>query len=67
MPYALDPELVPVMDALAQRNANAPRPVRGDWKMLRDTGNAGQAYLATLVPPSSGVRLPAPGPEASKR
>jgi len=56
MPYALDPELVPVMDALAQRNANAPRPVRGDWKMLRDTGNAGQAYLATLVPPSSGVR-----------
>ena len=55
MTYALDPELVTVMEALAQRSRNTPRPRRGDWQALRDIGNAGQAYLATLVPPSSGV------------
>jgi acetyl esterase/lipase len=55
MTYALDPELVTVMDALAERSRGTPRPRRGDWKALRDIGNAGQAYMATLVPPSSGV------------
>jgi acetyl esterase/lipase len=55
MPYALDPELVPVMEALAERSRDTPRPRRGDWQTLRDIGNAGQAYLATLVPPSRGV------------
>ena len=55
MPYALDPELVTVMEALAPRAGNTPRPGRGDWQTLRDIGNAGQAYMATLVPPSSGV------------
>ena len=68
MGYELDPELVPVLAALAQRAAAAGRagaagrpggaaaPPRGDWKALRLAGEAGQAYLATLVPPSSGVR-----------
>jgi acetyl esterase/lipase len=55
MTYALDPELVTVMEALAQRSRNTPRPRRGDWQALRDIGNAGQKYLATLVPSSSGV------------
>jgi acetyl esterase/lipase len=56
MGYALDPELVPVMAALAERAAGAPGPPRGDWKALREAGEAGQAYLARLVPTSSGVR-----------
>lgn len=55
MTYALDPELVAVMEALAHRSRNTPRPRRGDWQALRDIGTAGQAYMATLVPPSSGV------------
>ncbi|MFI5067393.1 MAG: alpha/beta hydrolase [Streptosporangiales bacterium] len=54
--YELDPELAPVMAALAQRAAAAPAPARGDWKALRASGELGQAYLATLVPPSTGVR-----------
>ena len=57
MTYALDPELVAVMEALAHRARNTPRPGRGDWQALRDIGNAGQAYMATLVPPSSGVHI----------
>ena len=52
MGYALDPEFVPVMAALAERAAGAPGPPRGDWKALRESGEAGQAYLARLVPPS---------------
>jgi len=55
MPYALDPELVPVMAALAAQAANAVPVRRGDWKALRETGNKGQAALAALVPPVSGV------------
>jgi acetyl esterase/lipase len=53
MAYALDPELVPVMAALAEPAATAP--ARGDWRALREQANAGLAYLATLAPPSSGV------------
>ena len=55
MTYALDPELVTVMEAQAERSRGTPRLRRGDWQALRDIGNVGQAYLATLVPPSSGV------------
>jgi acetyl esterase/lipase len=54
--YELDPELVPVMTALAEQAAAAPAPARGDWKALRQAGELGQAYLATLVPPSSGIQ-----------
>jgi len=56
MSYELDPELVPVLAALAQRAAAVPAPGREDWKALRASGELGQAYLATLVPPSTGVR-----------
>jgi hypothetical protein len=54
--YELDPELVPAMAALARQAAAAPAPASGDWKALRQAGEVGQAYLATLVPPSSGVQ-----------
>jgi acetyl esterase/lipase len=54
--YELDPELIPAMAALAGQAAAAPAPPRGDWKALRQAGEVGQAYLATLVPPSSGVQ-----------
>jgi acetyl esterase/lipase len=57
MPYALDPELVPVMAALAAQAADAVPVRRGDWKALRETGNKGQAALAALVPPASGVSI----------
>ena len=56
MSYQLDPELITVMAALAQQSARAAAPARGNWKALRQAGEMGQAYLATLVPPSSGVR-----------
>ena len=55
MSYELDPELVSVMAARAEQAAAAPATARGDWKALRQVGELGQAYLATLVPPSSGV------------
>ena len=54
--YELDPELVPVMPARAEPAAAAPAPASGDWKALRQAGELGQAYLATLVPPSSGIQ-----------
>jgi acetyl esterase/lipase len=56
MNYSLDPEIVDVMAALAERAAAGPRPERGDWRTLRAAGEAGQAYLAGLVPASSGVQ-----------
>ncbi|WP_216901333.1 alpha/beta hydrolase [Nocardia alni] len=55
MSYTLDPELVPVLAALAQQAANAPTRKRGDWKALRDSGNAGQAYMASLTPTVAGI------------
>jgi acetyl esterase/lipase len=52
--YELDPELVTVMAALSEQASESP--ARGDWKALRQAGELGQAYLATLVPPSRGVQ-----------
>jgi acetyl esterase/lipase len=57
MTYTLDPELAPVMAALAEKSAAAPARERGDWRRLREGGNAGQAAMAALVPPSSGVSV----------
>ena len=56
MGYSVDPELVPVLATLAERAAGAPVRERGDWRALREVGNAGQAYLASLVPPVVGIR-----------
>ena len=55
MIYELDPELAPAMAALAAKAAGAPRPARGDWRAVRETADAGQAFMATLVPPSPDV------------
>ena len=54
--YELDSELVPVMAGLRERAANSQAPARGDWRAVRQTANAGQAYMATLTPSSSGVK-----------
>jgi acetyl esterase/lipase len=55
MAYELDPELAPVITALAEQAAGGPAPARGDWQALRQRGNAGLTYMATLVPPVTGV------------
>jgi acetyl esterase/lipase len=55
MNYQLDPELAPAMAALAAQAAGAPVPARGDWQAVRVAASAGQAYMATLTPPSTGV------------
>jgi acetyl esterase/lipase len=56
MSYKLDPELAPIMAALAEQSADAPVPGRGDWRAVRATATAGLGYMATLVPPSAGVQ-----------
>jgi acetyl esterase/lipase len=56
MSYFVDPEIVPVLADLAHRAAGAPARDRGDWKALRQSGNANQAYMATLIPPVAGIK-----------
>ena len=56
MSYRLDSELAAAMAALAQRAAAGPVTARGDWTTMRRLGEAGQAYLAGLTPPSSNVK-----------
>ena len=56
MNYELDAELAPAIAALAAQATEAPRPGRGDWRAARASASTGLAYMATLVPPSSGVR-----------
>ncbi|MCU1684061.1 MAG: alpha/beta hydrolase protein [Amycolatopsis sp.] len=56
MSYVLDPELVPAMAARAEQVAAGPVRERGDWKALREAGNVGQAYMATLVPQVAGIK-----------
>jgi acetyl esterase/lipase len=56
MGYVMDPETAAVLAEFEQRFADVPVPERGDWKTLRDNGNANQEYLATLVPPAPDVR-----------
>ena len=56
MSYELDPELIPIMAELAKQAAGIQPAARGDWQTLRANGNAGQAAMAALVPPVTGVR-----------
>lgn len=57
MSYRLDPELAPILAALAeQAAAGAPARQRGDWQALRESGHAGLAYMASLVPPVEGIK-----------
>jgi acetyl esterase/lipase len=46
MTYVLDPAVPPIMA----------KPAPADWKALREAGELGQAALAALLPPPSGVR-----------
>jgi acetyl esterase/lipase len=55
MNYQIDPELAPAMAALAAKATGAPVPARGDWQAVRVAASAGQAYMATLTPTSTGV------------
>lgn len=55
MSYTLDPELVPLLAARAEQGADAPVRERGDWKTTRQAGNLGQAAMAALVPPVTGI------------
>ncbi|HEY4453456.1 MAG TPA: alpha/beta hydrolase [Pseudonocardiaceae bacterium] len=57
MSYELDPDLVPAMAALAAQAAEATPAARGDWRAVRAASSAGLAYLASITPPSSGVRM----------
>ncbi|HEX3515303.1 MAG TPA: alpha/beta hydrolase [Trebonia sp.] len=56
MSYALDPQVAPILAALARQAEAAPARERGDWQALRESGNAGQAYMASLVPPVTGIK-----------
>jgi acetyl esterase/lipase len=57
MTYELDPEIATVLAAVLEQSADLPVVERGDWKTLRERGNIGQAYLASLVPASPDVQL----------
>jgi acetyl esterase/lipase len=57
MAYELDPEIATVLEAVLEQIADLPVVERGDWKTLRERGNIGQAYLASLVPSSPDVQL----------
>ena len=56
MSYELDPQLAPAMAALAAEAAGATPPARGDWQAVRVAASGGLAYMASLTPPSSGVK-----------
>ena len=56
MAYTLDPDVAAALAVLAEAGSSTP-PVRGDWQALRDRGNAGQAYFASITPHVSGVSI----------
>ncbi len=55
MAYLMDPETAAVLVEFERRFGDVPVPARGDWKTLRDNGNANQEFLATLVPAAPDV------------
>ena len=57
MTYALDPEIATILAAILEQSAQQPVVERGDWKTLRERGNIGQAYFASLTPPSPDVQI----------
>jgi acetyl esterase/lipase len=56
MTYRIDPELAPALAALSEEAKGAPVPARRDWEAVRATATTGLTYMASLTPPSSGVR-----------
>jgi len=57
MAYEVDSEIAPMLAAAQQQKTGLPVVERGDWKTLRERGNIGQAYLASLVPSFPDVQL----------
>jgi acetyl esterase/lipase len=56
MAYTLDPDIAAALAILAQTGSVTP-PARGDWQALRASGNAGQAYFASITPQFSGIAV----------
>ncbi|AEM85836.1 alpha/beta hydrolase [Streptomyces violaceusniger] len=56
MSYTLDPQLVPILAAQAEQAAGLPARERGDWRAMREAGNLGQAAMAAMVPPVTGIK-----------
>lgn len=48
--YHFDPEIEVAITELVKNDDTTPRPARGDWKALRETGNAMHAYWASQAP-----------------
>jgi acetyl esterase/lipase len=65
--YELDPEVAAALSLVRTEAVGPARvPARGDWRTLREMGNAGQAYMSAITPASQGVtrtgyRAQAPG------
>lgn len=51
MKYQMDSEVASALSVLAAQMGAAPAPKRGDWKALRDRGNAMHALWASASPP----------------
>ena len=50
MTFSLDPEIAEIFVAMARHGTTRPAPKRGDWKGLRDNGNAAWALWSSLAP-----------------
>lgn len=57
MTYRMDSEVAVALSALVAQMGGAPVPKRGDWKALRDRGNAMHAVWAAAAPPYPGVEI----------
>lgn len=56
MRYELDPEVAAALSLVRTGAAGPVRvPARGDWRTVRATDNAGQAYMSAITPASQGV------------
>jgi len=55
--YAYDPELESVMVELASAASEAEVAARGDWRSLRETGDASLLAMAQLIPESPDVQV----------
>ena len=56
MAYQMDSEVASALSALAALMGTDPTPKRGDWKTLRDRGNAMHALWASGSPPYASVK-----------
>jgi acetyl esterase/lipase len=54
--YKLDSEIAEVFSEMAKQGVAVPKPERGDWKSLRDNGNAGWRIWADAAPEYQDVK-----------